>query len=419
MTGNNIRFDLSDWLIHFFRDIDLDGNNPIDFPEHMGWSNIAEDTKYPALFMLRCALRHGKLWATWAIRGGVRTIYGPSPAVCFSEMPIAAFLEAGAQRQRRGEAMSPYALIFPKNEMFRLGANPVIYGLDDRNTFPLYSTNVSARMFPNSVLPSREQYRYVTYNPASERPIDWTHEREWRWPYRADLRDIEDELSTYGIISDYEDMPGLEFFKKDIQGIGVVVETEEQVEWIVSDILTLVDRKIVSSSTYSFILPANLLPPTNDMITPSQTADVINRSLINISPFLESTNYNNPSIINDISVLANQAKIATPPKNYNETGECWLWILDNNSTFCRTLLYANLLTISNSGKYLYLPPEFRNISNLREKEEATKNLAKLISKNYSVECGYHSVLDSSDPNGVPFYASDHIQNHRYYNVTWK
>lgn len=120
MSINSIRFDLSDWLIHFFRDIDLEGNNSIVYVEHMGWGNIAEDVNWSALFMLRCAIRSGRLWATWSFRNNVRTIYGPDPAVCFTEMPIAAFLETGEKRHRRGEAMSPFALIFPKNMFLRL-----------------------------------------------------------------------------------------------------------------------------------------------------------------------------------------------------------------------------------------------------------------------------------------------------------
>jgi hypothetical protein len=52
---NNIRFDLSDYLIHFFRDVELDGPNSIAMPEHMGWHSLYEDTYLPAIFMMRAA----------------------------------------------------------------------------------------------------------------------------------------------------------------------------------------------------------------------------------------------------------------------------------------------------------------------------------------------------------------------------
>ncbi|MDI8752154.1 UbiD family decarboxylase, partial [Salmonella enterica subsp. enterica serovar Montevideo] len=36
---NNIRFDLSDYLIHFFRDVDLETGSHIYLPEHCGFNN--------------------------------------------------------------------------------------------------------------------------------------------------------------------------------------------------------------------------------------------------------------------------------------------------------------------------------------------------------------------------------------------
>ncbi|EAQ3048439.1 TPA: cytoplasmic protein, partial [Salmonella enterica subsp. enterica serovar Typhimurium] len=36
---NNIRFDLSDYLIHFFRDVNLETGSHIYLPEHCGFNN--------------------------------------------------------------------------------------------------------------------------------------------------------------------------------------------------------------------------------------------------------------------------------------------------------------------------------------------------------------------------------------------
>ena len=63
---NNIRFDLSDYLIHFYRDVDLLSSDAIDFPEHMGFDNICHETNLDALFLLRCSIRKGKIWASWS-----------------------------------------------------------------------------------------------------------------------------------------------------------------------------------------------------------------------------------------------------------------------------------------------------------------------------------------------------------------
>ena len=88
---NNERFDLSDYLIHFFRDVDLESGSYIHFPEYLGFNNICEDLKCSALFLMRCTLRNHKLVASWSYRNGKRSIYGYDPAICFTDMPLAAF----------------------------------------------------------------------------------------------------------------------------------------------------------------------------------------------------------------------------------------------------------------------------------------------------------------------------------------
>ena len=130
--------------------------------------------------MLRCAIRQGRLWATWAYRNDVRTIYGDRPAVCFTEMPLAAFLESGKKREQLGQAMSPIGLIFSKRDMYKLGAKPVIYGLDDRAAWLPSGNGGQPRIMDEGILPLREQYRYVPFHLDEERNIDWSHEREWR-----------------------------------------------------------------------------------------------------------------------------------------------------------------------------------------------------------------------------------------------
>ena len=77
------------------------------------------------------------------------------------------------------------------------------------------------------------------------------------------------------------------------------------------------------------------------------------------------------------------------------------------------------MIISDSGKYLIELFEFSDSRSLRQREEMTEKLAKVIEKKFSVECGYFSVLNSGDPNEVPFYNDDHLNNHMHYNVSWE
>lgn len=154
---SNIRFDLSDYLIHFFRDVDQSSSEGILFPEHARFNNIAESEVLDSLFLMRCALRHHKIFATWSHRNGRPTIYGRSPAVCFTDMPLAAFVQSSNERLARGENVGRYAFMIPKPAMFGLGARPVIYGLSQearerQDTAPF-------RIIETDRLPLAEQYR--------------------------------------------------------------------------------------------------------------------------------------------------------------------------------------------------------------------------------------------------------------------
>ncbi|KGF71365.1 hypothetical protein DO97_21640 [Neosynechococcus sphagnicola sy1] len=419
MNKNSIRYDLSDWLIHFFRDIDFEGNNSIIYPEHMGFGNVVEDFKWSALFMLRCAIKHGRLWATWSYRNNVRTIYGPNPAVCFTEMPIAAFLEAGEARSRRGEAMSQFALVFPKKELFKVGANPVIYGLDDRNYWPPSGKGGGSRIIDPERLPEREQYRYVTYNPASSSPIDWTHEREWRWPYRGDISAVEKAVEEYGMVGDALDIPGLDFYEYLINEMGVVVRDKKQATWIAHDILSLIDREVIRKDQYKFILAADELPPTHELISPSEVSRAISDSLIDLEPIFSYDDDELTAIASKFHRLASAVESSAPQPEAGEFGGCWLWMLDNTSKLVRALIADERLTVTESGKYLASLFEFSDSRSLRQRETMAVELARLVESEFGVECGYSSVLNSDDPNGIPFYNDDHLDNHMHYNVSWE
>ncbi|EIZ4724647.1 cytoplasmic protein, partial [Salmonella enterica subsp. enterica serovar Heidelberg] len=130
---NNIRFDLSDYLIHFFRDVNLETGSHIYLPEHCGFNNQHHACFIDAKYLLRLSLRSHKIFSSWSYRNGQRTVYGDSPVVCFTDMPIAAYLETGVRRIERNEKIGLYAIVLPKEQMFNYGARPVIYGLDQHN----------------------------------------------------------------------------------------------------------------------------------------------------------------------------------------------------------------------------------------------------------------------------------------------
>jgi hypothetical protein len=415
---NAYRFDLSDWLIHFFRRIDLESGKAPEVPENMGFGNVNEDTKWSALFMLRCAIRQGRLWATWSHRNGVRTIYGPNPAVCFTEMPLAAFLEAGFAREARGEAMSQFALVFPKKSLFRLGANPVIYGLDNRDD-PLPSgKDGEKRIIISDLLPEREQYRYVTYNPGADRPVDWSHEREWRWPYRGDLTVFERELENYGIISKAEDFPGLDFCTDELHGMGVVVQTTEQAKWVTHDILALFDRGIVVSNHFKFILCASNFPADGRMREPAEVSRAIDESIIDLEPYYTVPQEKIDANSARFSEMVESIEKSNKHVESGEFGGAWLWLLDNTHELTRSLLYSGRVFVSKDRRYLASLGEFDQARGLRQREGMIRELSEAVAQEFGIECGYFSVLDSVDFDELPFYCDNHINNRMFYNFSW-
>lgn len=419
MSKNTVRFDLSDYLIHFFRKIDIDGPNSPSVPEHFGFGNINEDTSWSALFMLRCAIRLNRLWATWSYRNGIRTIYGPSPAVCFTEMPLAAFLEAGSIREARGEAMSQFALVFPKRGMYVKGANPVIYGLDIRSATIPSGKGGGVRIINTDLLPEREQYRYVTYNPSSTKPIDWTHEREWRWPFRGDLAEYEQELSEFGLITDASAMPALDLSPDELRGMGVIVQTTEQAKCIANDILSLVDRKILPSRHYSFILCTSKLKDPTNLRDPEAVSQAIQEAMIDLAPYFIADKTRDDSIHAKFSALVVAAEKSAKSIEEGEFGGAWLWIIDNTHELTRSLIASGRITVSSDSRYLAYLWEFDDRRGLQQREEMIRKLAVDVEKVFGVECGYFSVLNSDDVNAVPFYCDDHLDNRMFYNVSWE
>lgn len=162
------RSDMTEWLIHFTR----------------------RNGRVPAREVLCQILREGVLRASWSERSRGRTVYGPVPAVCFSEQPLAAFATYVAARADV-DFTDGYGLLLHKHDVSAAGGRPVIYGLDrayelDRNQKIKCDIDPECRVLGEDCLPFHEQYRYVTFVPGdTPRATDWSHEREWRWPADA------------------------------------------------------------------------------------------------------------------------------------------------------------------------------------------------------------------------------------------
>lgn len=161
------RTDITEWLVHFTRRQSVD----------LG-----------ALEALRSILIEGALRPGFSVRSRGRTVYGPNPAVCFSEQPIKA-VNAYVQARQNPYAADAFGLLLHKHSAFAAGAMPVIYGLANVTEAPdvaAHGCETGTRLLQPECLPINEQYRYVTFHAnGSPGDMDWSHEREWRWPANA------------------------------------------------------------------------------------------------------------------------------------------------------------------------------------------------------------------------------------------
>lgn len=408
---NNIRFDLSDYLIHFFRDVDMEGKNPINMPEHMGWHSLSQGTFFPAIFMLRAALRNGRLWATWSFRNGVRTIYGPNPAICFSDMPIAAFVEASRARYARGEAMAEAALVFPKKEMRAQGARTAIYGLSIEPSNWPSGEGGGPRVFSTEILPLHEQYRFVT----DVNSIDWSHEREWRWPCRASTFAMDGDTA-----SDWFRIPGLDFYKSVIPGIGAIVKTRAHADLVIQDMLAMMDAKVAPVSAFSFVLPTEELPSIEGIRDPVDLQNALAEASIDIDQFYGGKSERCIEVNRQFSDAMRSIEEIFPMTEGGEYGVCWLWIHDGSSELARMLLRNGRLNVTKEGRYLARLDEFNSSRSLAQRQEMTRRLSVVIKEIFGVSCGYFSMVGSYDPdNEMAFiYAQEHNHCMPFYNNTW-
>lgn len=96
-------------------------------------------------------------------------IKGNFGCVCFTEAPEAEFHKIKSK-------YSPFGVQVPKKWLFEKGGRPVIY-----------QTNEEYELLPDNL-----KWRHVRYEPNGEPPIDFTWEREWRFPeIELFLEDVE------------------------------------------------------------------------------------------------------------------------------------------------------------------------------------------------------------------------------------
>lgn len=243
------RIDMSDWIIHFVHQrnpeneavlYDQEGNG-IPIPMHVDeqkagrfdlWEikdkEMQLEPDAPAMSVLLRILDDGFIRAGWSMRNSRATIYGPRAACCFTEMPLYALLHY-ARSRGNGERVDVYGVALRKDELFRAGARPVIYGLS--GLFKAHGDQWPRYLDRECGISEDEQYRFVAMNLAEDRPIDWSHEREWRWS------DVRDQVGC----------PGLPVWHRDsavsLSGATVIVRTKDEAEAVLDKLKLMRDAR--------------------------------------------------------------------------------------------------------------------------------------------------------------------------------
>lgn len=215
MSINPMRHDHTAWLTHFVRDRKPEQDFPgVDEDECGVYAGGELEWDADAFQVLKTIIRLGGLTPGYSFRKGRTTIYGGQPAVCATEMPLYAFAIYARERAKAGN-VSAYGISFLKSDFYSAGGRPAIYGLSTDNVSYVSNTPTS-RIFNESILPKREQFRYVAHNPVGlAGRIDWSHEREWRWiPHDNVL----DEIWVKDYNGQYGPTPALPIFKGKLDG---------------------------------------------------------------------------------------------------------------------------------------------------------------------------------------------------------
>ena len=395
---NNNRYDLTNRLIHFYRPINQEIDGCFYIPEYFGWSDIYEDGKMSALFLLRASIRHSMLVPTWSIRGGKRTIYGPFPACCFTEMPLPAFIETALARQSRSEKISPYALSFKKKDLFKLGARPAIYGLTSNSISYPNGENGQERLFEETILPKQEQYRFITYNLTEEgKNVDWTHEREWRLPYTnlIVLKKTNEELNEYGIISELRDIPKFDLSDGILSDIGVIVQKSSDVKKILYDILCLIYRKKINKNKYSFIIDISKIHDVEKIRSSEDERQLLANSMIKIDDFLEPNSDIATSFLEQIRSFEEEIEQKSNNEKISGKPSCWLWFYDIFDNKVRSLLNQKKAFVNEQNKILLKTERLNLDVHLNLQENKIERLASKIEQKFGIKCGYFSKLPTS------------------------
>lgn len=386
----------SRWVGHFFRTIDLDNERGFVWPEYQARGSWTDETTLKPMYMLRHAIRIGRLYATWAVRNGRRTVVGERPVVSFAELNACALGMVASAQNESSSKPARYAIVLPTEIVARIGGTP---------TIPIDLNRHSGWGLP--IFDASEQYRI----PALEEDeTGASNIREWRWP----LSERQWTRSgPFDVPATSFDIKGLNLDDRFLRrNLGVVVTRQHEKKPILDDILTKVDRGDIAMDHFKFVACYSDFRDRTKKTDPEEAvAEVIAKSMVSLDPFFHTPAITAKRLLREFDDLTRHVASVAPPPEAGEVGGCWLWLLDNGHPLVRALIRAGAVTVNGDGKYLARLRGWQSYS-LRQRELMTKELSRQLEAAHRVKCSYFSVFNSTDPDAQPTYSD--VQDHELY-----
>lgn len=440
VLDNRRRIDLTEWVVHFVHDrkpednfLDileeaciLEEKHPEDesmelsdedfrFPDYYDNEGkqhfihdryieeeygLAEDAK---AFDVLCKILHdGFIHSSWSYRNYEPSIYGPVSAVCFTEMPLYALVEYAKVRGKRSGYVGNYGVAFRRNELFAAGARPVIYGLSTPFEEHEYSEDEPYQgrlMSEKCGIGINEQYRYVSTSLHKNKglTIDWTHEREWRWPLPMDKLRV----------------PGLPFFLSKeysdfFTDVIIIVGTDKEQELLLDYLKNLYDsggrntgleynKSMIAAARVLSLQSVSKLKSVDQKIMKIEDLPIKQMKLLpsfSVSKRLDRKVRNAVKTAGEIAVETVENYLRDNP-DFNEDKGAWGFVhvtTSEVSAITQALIDAGLANAYSDGRYYIKVREYRT-SNLTLLEEGAMAASKYLTKKLGQNFGYSTRLD--------------------------
>ncbi|MCK1791691.1 DUF4427 domain-containing protein [Pseudomonas violetae] len=383
-------------VAHYFRNVDLSSDSSPDFIPEGFWSGCCVEAPYwPALILLREAIRSHHIWATFGIRNGRETINGTQPAVCFSGFNVADLIAVRDGLSAADEHATQYAITFHTRSAELAGAEQVVRG---GNLRAFIQKESGLGFVPEADVVSKE-FRYIDVQLDLFR--EQTSQPEWRWPYTGDYRRAVTKIEEEGY--EANPIPGLDFAQGRWGGIGVVVSTEADALRLQYDMLSLIDQGLVPQSHFDHLLICDRLPASLNGLSESKINKAARAACFDFRSCMSISDEAAAAALEDFTRQLSTLEISTSKRQIHELGGCWVSFQDNTHPYVRALLKTGRVVVNKKGRYLGNLNELDPRRDLRERQEMVKILCQQLKEEHGVACCYYSVRNSWRPDGSPFY----------------